>query len=101
MPLGCGTQGSQQWAGAVRRRAAAQPVGGGTNVDAHVGGVLRGNERAGLECPVDGLAGAAPSPDTGQWVTITGTVRSSSEGRLVVDASAVEEIPEPQDPYEY
>ena len=40
-------------------------------------------------------------PDTGQWVTITGTVRSSSDGRLVVDAAAVDEIPEPQDPYEY
>ncbi|MFE5408318.1 TIGR03943 family putative permease subunit [Microbacterium sp. NPDC056569] len=40
-------------------------------------------------------------PDTGQWVTITGTVRSSSDGRLVVDAAAVEEIPEPEDPYEY
>lgn len=47
------------------------------------------------------IVGASPSPDTGQWVTITGTVRSSSEGRLVVDASAVDEIAEPQDPYEY
>jgi uncharacterized repeat protein (TIGR03943 family) len=47
------------------------------------------------------IVGAAPSPDTGQWVTIRGTVRSSSEGRLVVDASAVDEIAEPQDPYEY
>ncbi|GAA5085130.1 hypothetical protein GCM10025760_03720 [Microbacterium yannicii] len=47
------------------------------------------------------IVGAAPPPDTGQWVTITGTVRSSSDGRLVVDASAVEEIPEPEDPYEY
>ncbi len=40
-------------------------------------------------------------PDTGQWVTITGTVRSSSDGQLVVDAAAVEEIAEPEDPYEY
>ena len=47
------------------------------------------------------IVGAAPPPDTGQWVTITGTVRSSSDGRLVVDASAVDEIPEPEDPYEY
>jgi uncharacterized repeat protein (TIGR03943 family) len=47
------------------------------------------------------IVGAAPSPDTGQWVTITGTVRSSSDGRLVVDAADVAEIAEPEDPYEY
>jgi uncharacterized repeat protein (TIGR03943 family) len=46
------------------------------------------------------VSGAA-IPDTGQWVTITGTVRSSSDGRLVVDAAAVEQIDEPEDPYEY
>jgi uncharacterized repeat protein (TIGR03943 family) len=44
---------------------------------------------------------AADAPETGQWVTITGTVRSSSQGRLVVDAASVDEIPEPEDPYEY
>ncbi|MFD4961139.1 TIGR03943 family putative permease subunit [Microbacterium sp. NPDC058389] len=44
---------------------------------------------------------ASDVPDTGQWVTITGTVRSSSDGRLVVDAAKVDEIPEPEDPYEY
>lgn len=47
------------------------------------------------------VAGVAPTPDTGQWVTVTGTVRSSSDGRLVVDAAEIEEIPEPKDPYEY
>ncbi len=47
------------------------------------------------------IVGAVASPGTGQWVTITGTVRSSSDGRLVVDAAAVEEIAEPEDPYEY
>jgi uncharacterized repeat protein (TIGR03943 family) len=47
------------------------------------------------------VVGAVASPGTGQWVTITGTVRSSSDGRLVVDAAAVEEIAEPEDPYEY
>ncbi|WP_347977326.1 TIGR03943 family protein [Microbacterium sp. ProA8] len=47
------------------------------------------------------VVGAVASPGTGQWVTITGTVRSSSDGRLVVDAGAVEEIAEPEDPYEY
>jgi uncharacterized repeat protein (TIGR03943 family) len=44
---------------------------------------------------------AADVPDTGQWVTITGTVRATSDGRLVVDATTVEPIPEPEDPYEY
>ena len=47
------------------------------------------------------IVGAAASPGTGQWVSITGTVRSSSDGRLVVDADAVEQIAEPEDPYEY
>ena len=44
---------------------------------------------------------AASVPDTGQWVTITGTVRSSSDGRLAIDAASVQSIPEPEDPYEY
>lgn len=47
------------------------------------------------------IMGGAGAPDTGQWVTITGTVRSSSDGRLVVDAAEVEQIDEPEDPYEY
>ncbi|MDW4574190.1 TIGR03943 family protein [Microbacterium sp. M3] len=44
---------------------------------------------------------AADIPATGQWVTISGTVQSSSDGRLVVDAESVDEIAEPEDPYEY
>ncbi|WP_407662243.1 TIGR03943 family putative permease subunit [Microbacterium timonense] len=57
-------------------------------------------------CVIDAQPASLPVvgadiPDTGQWVTITGTVRSSSDGKLVVDASAVDEIPEPEDPYEY
>ena len=44
---------------------------------------------------------ASAVPDTGQWVTITGTVRSSSDGRLAIDAASVQSIPEPEDPYEY
>ncbi|MBW9092777.1 TIGR03943 family protein [Microbacterium jejuense] len=47
------------------------------------------------------VVAASDVPDTGQWVTITGTVRSSSDGRLVVDAAQVDEIAEPEDPYEY
>lgn len=42
-----------------------------------------------------------PIPETGQWVTVTGTVRSTSDGRLEIDAATVEQIDEPQDPYEY
>lgn len=47
------------------------------------------------------VIGAAPPPETGQWVTVTGTVRSTSDGRLEIDAASIEEIPEPEDPYEY
>ncbi|WP_019180472.1 TIGR03943 family putative permease subunit [Microbacterium yannicii] len=47
------------------------------------------------------VVGVAPAPATGQWVTITGTVRSSSDGRLAIDAAAVQAISEPEDPYEY
>ncbi len=43
----------------------------------------------------------AESPDTGQWVNVTGTVRATSDGRLVVDAASIEQIDEPGDPYEY
>ncbi|HKP06908.1 MAG TPA: TIGR03943 family protein, partial [Microbacterium sp.] len=58
-------------------------------------------------CVIDAQPASLPvvagdgAPGTGQWVTITGTVRSSSDGQLVVDAAAVEEIAEPEDPYEY
>lgn len=42
-----------------------------------------------------------PAPDTGQWVSVTGTVRSTSDGRLQIEADTVERIDEPEDPYEY
>lgn len=41
------------------------------------------------------------APATGQWVEITGTVRSSSTGELAIVAADVTPIDEPQDPYEY
>lgn len=47
------------------------------------------------------VASPTPAPATGQWVTITGTVRSSAEGKLQVLASQVTAIAEPTDPYEY
>ena len=57
-------------------------------------------------CVIDAQPASLPItttdvPETGQWVTVTGTVRSTSDGRLVVDATTVEEIAEPEDPYEY
>jgi uncharacterized repeat protein (TIGR03943 family) len=39
--------------------------------------------------------------ETGQWVTISGTVASTADGRLSIDAVSVEPIDEPTDPYEY
>ncbi|WP_425561666.1 DUF1980 domain-containing protein [Microbacterium terregens] len=48
-----------------------------------------------------GVAASVPPPETGQWVTVTGTVRSNADGRLEIDAAAVEPISEPEDPYEY
>lgn len=47
------------------------------------------------------IAASTAIPDTGQWVTITGTVTSAADGRLLVDAQSVEAIDEPSDPYEY
>lgn len=48
--------------------------------------------------PVD--AGTA-TPETGQWVTITGVVRASADGTLSIVADSVELVDEPGDPYEY
>ena len=38
--------------------------------------------------------------ETGQWVTVTGTIRDD-DGRLTVHPSSVERIDQPKDPYEY
>lgn len=38
--------------------------------------------------------------ETGQWVTVTGTIRDV-DGRLQIEASSVAAIDEPRDPYEY
>lgn len=48
------------------------------------------------------LAGQASGAgqETGQWVTVTGTIRDV-DGRLQIDASSVAPIEEPRDPYEY
>ncbi|MEV7827169.1 TIGR03943 family putative permease subunit [Microbacterium enclense] len=47
------------------------------------------------------IAASGAAPATGQWVTVTGTVRSSGDGRLEVQAEQVASIDEPADPYEY
>ncbi len=57
-------------------------------------------------CVIDAQPASIPvadevAPDTGQWVTVTGTVRATSDGRLAIDAENVEAIDEPEDPYEY
>lgn len=57
-------------------------------------------------CVIDAQPASVPIaasdlPETGQWVTVTGTVRWSSDGSLVVEAVSVQPIPEPEDPYEY
>lgn len=47
------------------------------------------------------IASTAAVPETGQWVTVTGTVRSTSSGALEITPDEVVAIDEPQDPYEY
>lgn len=58
-------------------------------------------------CVIDAQSASIPVAasdaglDTGQWVTITGTVAATGDGRLEIDATSVEPIEEPEDPYEY
>ncbi len=58
-------------------------------------------------CVIDAQSASVPvaasgaSPDTGEWVTVTGTIRSTSAGRLEISATDVQRIDEPADPYEY
>jgi len=47
------------------------------------------------------IAATGTAPEKGQWVTVTGTVRSASDGTLEIDASDVTPVAEPKDPYEY
>lgn len=49
----------------------------------------------------DAASGAvSAAPGTGDWVTVTGVIRDR-DGRLEVEATAVQAIDEPEDPYEY
>ncbi len=47
------------------------------------------------------IAAPGSPPGTGQWVTVTGTIRSSASGGLVIVPTSVSRTPEPKDPYEY
>ena len=47
------------------------------------------------------IAASGGIPSTGTWVQVTGKVRTTSDGRLEIDASATRRIPQPKDPYEY
>jgi len=44
--------------------------------------------------------GRNTSFDTGQWVTVTGTIRDDG-GALAVHATSIDRVDEPEDPYEY
>ena len=44
------------------------------------------------------IAASDAALETGQWVTITGTVASTADGRLSIDAASVEPIDEPDGP---
>jgi len=57
-------------------------------------------------CVIDAQPASVPiaatdTPETGQWVTVEGTVRASADGTLTIDAAEVTAIDEPGDPYEY
>ncbi|MGP6206023.1 TIGR03943 family protein [Microbacterium sp.] len=58
-------------------------------------------------CVIDAQLAAVPiawggtAAPEGEWATVTGTVRSDSDGRLHIAAESVEAVPEPEDPYEY
>ncbi len=47
------------------------------------------------------VTASTPPPGTGDWVSITGTVRADADGSLRIDADEITPIDEPQDPYEY
>ncbi|RLK52100.1 TIGR03943 family putative permease subunit [Microbacterium telephonicum] len=56
-------------------------------------------------CVIDAQPAFVPvtgsdAPDTGEWVTVTGTVRDV-DGTLQVQAAEVSTVDEPSDPYEY
>jgi uncharacterized repeat protein (TIGR03943 family) len=57
-------------------------------------------------CVIDAQPASVPVgeisdvPATGEWVTVTGVIRDR-DGSLVVEATGVQTVSEPEDPYEY
>lgn len=56
-------------------------------------------------CVIDAQPASVPvavagAPSTGEWVTVTGTIRDV-DGRLQIEAASIEVVDEPRDPYEY
>lgn len=56
-------------------------------------------------CVIDAQPASVPiatrgDVETGQWVTVTGTIRDDG-GRLAIHPTSVEQVDEPRDPYEY
>jgi len=47
------------------------------------------------------IAASGHVPSTGAWVTVTGKVRTTRDGTLEIDATSVQSVPQPKDPYEY
>jgi uncharacterized repeat protein (TIGR03943 family) len=47
------------------------------------------------------IAASGHVPSTGSWVTVTGKVRTTRDGTLEIDATNVQPVPQPKDPYEY
>jgi uncharacterized repeat protein (TIGR03943 family) len=47
------------------------------------------------------IAATGHVPSTGAWVTVTGKVRTTRDGALEIDATSVQPVPQPKDPYEY
>ncbi len=50
--------------------------------------------------PVSVAIDADAAPETGQWVTVEGTIQEAG-GRLVIRPTSIDEVDEPEDPYEY
>lgn len=47
------------------------------------------------------IAASGSAPETGQWVTVTGTVRSNPDGSLTIAPTSMAPTAQPKDPYEY
>ncbi|MFT4258298.1 TIGR03943 family putative permease subunit [Microbacterium sp.] len=60
-----------------------------------------------MHCVIDAQPASLPVAidageyETGQWVSVTGTVRADADGALHIEPTTVEAVAEPGDPYEY